>query len=72
MDYELDNELADPSGWFKSTASKAGGECVETKFLSDGRVGLRDSKNPGGPALVFTPGEWDTFTAGVISGEFRA
>jgi hypothetical protein len=34
-------------------------------------VGVRDSKNPTGPALVFTPGEWDAFTAGVVDGEFK-
>ncbi|MFE9325249.1 DUF397 domain-containing protein [Nocardia sp. NPDC052278] len=32
--------------------------------------GVRDSKNPAGPALVFTPGEWDAFTAGVSNGGF--
>ncbi|WP_419150734.1 DUF397 domain-containing protein [Nocardia vinacea] len=31
---------------------------------------LGDPKNPTGPALVFTPGEWDAFTAGVNDGEF--
>ncbi|WP_084161263.1 DUF397 domain-containing protein [Nocardia sp. BMG51109] len=33
-------------------------------------VGVRDSKNPTGPALVFTPSEWDAFTTGVKDGEF--
>lgn len=40
-------------------------------FLGSGRFGVRDSKNPGGPALLSTPGEWDGFTACVASGEFR-
>ena len=26
-----------------------------------GAVGVRDSKDPTGPALVFTPDEWDAF-----------
>jgi hypothetical protein len=34
-------------------------------------VGVRDSKNPTGPALIFTPSEWDAFTAGVADGEFE-
>jgi hypothetical protein len=34
-------------------------------------VGVRDSKNTAGPALVFTPGEWEAFTAGVQDGEFN-
>lgn len=57
--------------WFKSTRSGGSQDCVEVAFLGDGRVGVRDSKNPAGPALVFTPGEWDTFTAGVADGEFK-
>ncbi|MGY4102836.1 DUF397 domain-containing protein [Nocardia sp. R16R-3T] len=62
----------DGGGWFKSSHSTATGECVEVAFLTDGMVGIRDSKNPGGPALVFTPREWDSFTAGVASGEFSS
>ncbi|MGW4773602.1 DUF397 domain-containing protein [Nocardia sp. NPDC004278] len=56
--------------WFKSSYSESNGQCVEVAFLSGGRVGVRDSKNPTGPALVFTPGEWAAFTAGVTHGEF--
>ncbi|MEU0502486.1 DUF397 domain-containing protein [Nocardia sp. NPDC005998] len=57
--------------WFKSSRSSASQECVEVAFLDDGQIGVRDSKNPTGPALVFTPGEWDAFTAGVADGEFK-
>jgi len=56
--------------WFKSSRSSASQECVEVAFLDGGMVGVRDSKNTAGPALVFTPGEWDAFTAGVHDGEF--
>ncbi|WP_406239471.1 DUF397 domain-containing protein [Nocardia sp. NBC_01009] len=38
--------------------------------LDGGLVGVRDSKNRTGPALVFTPGEWDAFIAGVQDREF--
>ncbi|WP_454194132.1 DUF397 domain-containing protein [Nocardia sp. Marseille-Q1738] len=57
--------------WFKSSRSSGGKECVEVAFLKRGHVGVRDSKNPTGSALVFTPGEWDAFTAGVTNGEFN-
>ncbi|MFI5536666.1 DUF397 domain-containing protein [Nocardia sp. NPDC051900] len=57
--------------WFKSSRSSGGKECVEVVFLDGGHVGVRDSKNPTGPALVFAPGEWDAFTAGVNDGEFE-
>ncbi|MCM6773768.1 DUF397 domain-containing protein [Nocardia sp. CDC159] len=55
---------ADPSTatWFKSSYSDGGPDCVEVAFLDHGRVGVRDSKNPTGPALVFTGDEWAAFT----------
>ncbi|MFI7668596.1 DUF397 domain-containing protein [Nocardia sp. NPDC049526] len=61
-----------PTGaaWFKSSYSQAGSECVEVAWLSDGVVGVRDSKNPTGPALVFAPADWDAFMAGIQDGEF--
>ncbi|MEV4240532.1 DUF397 domain-containing protein [Nocardia sp. NPDC049737] len=57
--------------WVKSSRSGATKECVEVAFLDTGIIGVRDSKNPTGPALVFTPTEWDTFTAEVQSGAFN-
>jgi hypothetical protein len=56
--------------WFKSSRSQGTGECVEVAHLDGGHVGVRDSKNPTGPALVFTPGEWEAFTSGVRDGRF--
>ena len=63
--------MQDPSNvrWSKSSRSGAGNNCVEVADLDDGRA-VRDSKNPTGTALVFTAGEWSTFTAGVRAGEF--
>lgn len=54
--------------WFKSSRSAGGKDCVEAAFLDGGMVGVRDSKNPAGPALVFTPSEWDAFTATIQGG----
>jgi hypothetical protein len=56
--------------WFKSSRSASKADCVEVAFV-EGAVGVRDSKNPTGPALVFTPAEWDAFTASVHGGEFN-
>ncbi|NKY36837.1 DUF397 domain-containing protein [Nocardia speluncae] len=47
--------------WFKSRHSGGGADCVEIAHLDGGVVAVRDSKNPTGPALVFTPAERDTF-----------
>ncbi len=33
-------------------------------------IAVRDSKDPGGPVLDFTPAEWRAFIAGVRDGEF--
>jgi hypothetical protein len=56
--------------WRKSAYSNAQSNCVEVATNLDGIVAVRDSKDPHGPALTFTPGEWRTFAAGVRSGEF--
>jgi hypothetical protein len=56
--------------WFKSRHSSAAKDCVEVAFLDEGVVGVRDSKNPTGPALVFAPSEWDAFTANASTGTF--
>ncbi len=55
--------------WSKSSRSGAGNNCVEVAHLDTGRA-VRDSKNPAGPALMFTAAEWVAFTAGVRAGEF--
>jgi hypothetical protein len=44
--------LLDGAVWRKSSFSGAIGNCVEMANLPSGRVAVRDSKNPGGPALV--------------------
>jgi hypothetical protein len=56
--------------WFKSTRSGPAKDCVEIAWLNAGHVGVRDSKNPDGPALVFGPEEWRAFTAGVETDAF--
>ena len=66
--------MIDPTGaiWRKSARSGNSGNCVEvaTNLLdTHGVVLVRDSKNPG-PALAFTPAEWEAFTGGVRDGEF--
>ncbi|MEU1754219.1 DUF397 domain-containing protein [Micromonospora matsumotoense] len=41
--------------WRKSTRSNNGGNCVEVADNIPAVVGLRDSKDPTGPTLTFTP-----------------
>lgn len=49
--------------WFKSSHSGGDGECVEVAWLGARLVGVRDSKHPAGPALMFSPAEWAAFTS---------
>ncbi len=56
--------------WRKSSRSGGQGNCVEVAVLGDGAVAVRDSKDPSGAVLVFTPAEWDAFIGGAKDGEF--
>ncbi|NYT94783.1 DUF397 domain-containing protein [Salinispora sp. H7-4] len=47
--------------WRKSTRSGANGDCVEVADNLPDLVGVRDSKDPIGPALVFGPSAWRVF-----------
>ena len=56
--------------WIKSSYSGSGGsECVEVAILPDGGMAVRDSKDPSGPMLRFTSGEWCAFVGGVKAGQ---
>jgi hypothetical protein len=57
--------------WCKSSWSGGNaGNCVEVAHNLPGAVAVRDSKDPDGPKLTFTPDEWVAFTAGIKTGEF--
>ncbi|MGH3713204.1 MAG: DUF397 domain-containing protein [Micromonosporaceae bacterium] len=58
------------AAWHKSTRSQSQGSCVEIAVVQ-GHVAVRDSKDPSGPALVFTPAEWAAFLDGVHKDEFE-
>lgn len=56
--------------WVKSSRSGGGQDCVEVARVP-GIIAVRDSKNPGGGALTFTPELWRAFSAGVKRGGFE-
>jgi hypothetical protein len=55
----------DESGrdWRRSRRSYGGGACLEA--ASGARIHVRDSKNPQGVVLRFTPAQWSMFVADV-------
>lgn len=59
--------------WRKSSYSNAnGGDCVEVAEGFSGMVPVRDSKDPQGPALLFSAESWAAFVAAVSAGHFGA
>ncbi|MFB6847195.1 DUF397 domain-containing protein [Streptomyces sp. NPDC056373] len=55
--------------WLRSSYSTGANNCVETGCPDappwTGLLAVRDSKNPAGPALLFSAGSWQAFAAGV-------
>jgi hypothetical protein len=59
-------DKTDPN--FKETADLLAGAAHKAEY--DRLYVMRDSKNPDGPKLYFTPAEWEAFRLGVLDGEF--
>jgi hypothetical protein len=56
--------------WHKSSHSNPNGNCVELAQLPGGNVAVRNSRFPGGPALVFPARAAAAFLSAMGSGEF--
>lgn len=64
------SELPVVGGWVKSQYS-VGGNCVELAELADGAgVAVRNSRDPEGPALIYTRAEIEAFIRGAAAGQF--
>lgn len=55
--------------WVKSQYSGSNGQCVEIAAAA-GKIAIRDSKDPNGTILFYTPGEFRAFLHGAQNGEF--
>ncbi|MET8048650.1 DUF397 domain-containing protein [Streptosporangium sp. NPDC005286] len=63
--------------WHKNSLNGSGQNCVEVALADNTRVApsltadaerlllVRDSKDPDGPVLAFTPEEWDVFLVSI-------
>ena len=56
--------------WRKSRASNPSGDCIEVAAMDSGAVAVRNSRDPHGPALVYTRAEIAAFVKGAKDGEF--
>ncbi|MER7108216.1 DUF397 domain-containing protein [Streptomyces sp. NPDC000229] len=56
-------------GWHKPWSGGNGGNCIEAMKLSDGRVAVRQSADPDGPALIYSHKEIAAFIQGAKSGK---
>jgi hypothetical protein len=56
--------------WRKSSRSNGGGACVEVADNLPGIVAVRDSKDPDGPALIFSPEAWSAFVSAARNESF--
>lgn len=54
--------------WIKPWSGMNGGDCLEAKKLPGGRVALRQSTDPEGPALILEPNEIAAFVNGAKAG----
>jgi hypothetical protein len=57
--------------WRKSSFSGTS-NCVEMARLPTGEIAVRNSRDPDGPALVYTRAEIEALLRGIESGEFDA
>ena len=66
----IDAPLLGDVTWRKATASNPSGDCIEVAALAGGEVAVRNSREPEGTALIYTPAEIAAFLAGAKAGEF--
>lgn len=60
----------DGAEWQASQYGPVGAACVEIAVLPGGEIAVRNSRDPQGPALIYTYAEIEAFFQGAKDGEF--
>jgi hypothetical protein len=68
MNRDFETWIRAHANFRKSTFSE-GGDCVEVTKIEV--VGVRTSKDPDGPMLLFTQSGWAAFAAGMLPDDFK-
>jgi Domain of unknown function (DUF397) len=58
------------AAWQKSKRSQSNGDCVELARLSEDSIAMRNSRDPEGPALLYTQAEITAMILGAKDGDF--
>jgi hypothetical protein len=61
------NPLADGGGWYRSSYSSGGDNCVDVATTDGSQILVRDSKAPADPPCVISAIGWGTLLTDVIS-----
>jgi hypothetical protein len=56
--------------WAASRHGESRAACAQMATLPSGSIAMRNSRDPDGPALVYTHAEIEAFIAGAKDGEF--
>lgn len=65
----FNDSVRESLSWLKARSSTANGHCLEVA-AAVGNIAIRDSKDPDGPILIYTPSEFRAFLDGARNGEF--
>jgi hypothetical protein len=65
----MDQTRGHKSLTWRTALNCEGGACVQVA-VDDRAVLIGSSRQPGGPVLEYTPGEWHAFVSGIKNGDF--